>query len=137
MRISLTLNLELYMKVFGSTIAAALFCAAPALAEESGPFLLDTAGDLAQLCAAQPGDPNHAAAIHLCQGYLIGLHHMHTAVANAVGSGIYCVSPEARPTRDEASAAFAAWIGTSPEHAELEAVDAVLIWASTAFPCAN
>ncbi len=125
------------MKVFGSMIAALLLCAAPAKADESGPFLLDTAGDLAQLCASHPTDPNHAAAIHLCQGYLIGLHHMHTAIANAVGSGIYCVPAEAPPTRDEASAAFAEWIAASPEHAKLEAVDAVLLWASTAFPCAN
>ena len=125
------------MKISGLSFAAALLFAAPAAADENNAFLLDTAGDLAQLCAAHPADPNYAAAIHMCQGYLIGLHHMHMAVANAVGSSIYCLPPDAQPSRDEASAAFAAWVEASPENAGLEALDAVLIWASTTYPCAN
>ena len=126
------------MKVFGSTIAAALLLTGPTLAEESHKaFLIDTTADLAQLCATHPADPNYAAAIHLCHGYLIGMHHMHMAVANAVGSGIYCVPEDARPSRDEASAAFAAWVEAAPESAGLEALDGVLLWASTAYPCTN
>ena len=38
-------------------------------------FLLRNTADLVSLCNAQPNDPNRIAAIHFCQGFIVGIRH--------------------------------------------------------------
>ncbi|MBY8976876.1 hypothetical protein KHP62_13740 [Rhodobacteraceae bacterium NNCM2] len=105
-------------------------------AVEESNFMVDTTADLAALCAAQPGDANYSAAIHMCQGYILGVHHFHTALAMKMDTDVYCVAPdETAPTRDEVMATFVTWVGAHPEIAQTEALDGLLTWASEAHPC--
>jgi hypothetical protein len=114
---------------------ALAFSATLSHAADDRAFELRTAGDLARLCAAGPDTPRHAAAIHMCQGYLVGVHHLHTAaIQPSETGGFYCL-PETPPSRNEAAAAFVAWIETTPEAGELPAVEGLMRWAASAYPC--
>ena len=93
-------------------------------------FRIDEATDLVALCGVNTEDPLYTAAIHMCMGYLIGVHQMHTATTR-----IYCLPTKNPPTRDEAVAAFVAYVAANPEIAHKKALDAVLKWARHAYPC--
>jgi len=120
---------------FGIVALVASALAGTAMAGDEADFMIDTAADLADLCATPGGHPNHSAAIHMCHGYLMGVHHMHTAVAQALEGGVYCIPAETPPTRNEVVADFVAWSGARPDAQALEAVDAVLLFAAETFPC--
>lgn len=109
--------------------------ATPALAVEEQTFLVDTTADLARLCGAAPESPFYAAAIHMCQGYILGVHHFHQALAVELQEDVYCVEPSADRSRNEVMAAFAAWVAENPQVGETEALDGLLQWAAVAFPC--
>lgn len=113
---------------------AAILAAGSAGAAEERHFRLGTAGDLAALCASTPEEANHAAAIHMCHGFLVGVNQMHTAVARALEGGIYCL-PEDLPSRNAVVADFVAWMDGRPDLAGREAVDAALAYAAETYPC--
>lgn len=116
------------------SVAATLSTGAGAAEPEA--FLIDTAGDLARLCSAPPEHPNYQAAIHMCHGYLVGVHHFHTAFAAAFDGGLYCIERvEPRPTRDAVAAAWVAWLRQTPGASEKEALTALIEWAASAYPC--
>lgn len=114
-------------------IAAAVAMAAglPAAAVEESDYLLNSAEDLAALCGA----PDDAAAIHMCQGYLVGIHHMHGAIETAVGERIYCLPTDGGVTRDTAARDFSLWVNSTPAAASMPARDGLLQWAQLTFPC--
>jgi hypothetical protein len=120
--------------------AIALACLAltftPAAAVDEQVFLIDTTADLARLCGAKPGTAHYAEAVQMCQGYILGVHHFHEALAAELDNDIYCdeLAPQ-RPTRDEVMASFTAWVAATPGAGETEALDGLLQWAAQAFPC--
>ncbi len=112
--------------------------ASPANAADESAFLIDTTADLARLCAVTQDNALYAAAIHMCHGYLLGVHHFHEALAAELDDDIYCEEDvDPTPTRDEAISQFIAWVGANPQVGESEALDGVLTWAAAAFPCAQ
>ena len=116
--------------------AAALALAAGAHAAEERHFALDTGGDLVALCASAPEHRNHGAAVHMCHGFLVGLNQMHTAMARALGGGVYCL-PETLPSRNAVAADFVGWMGGRDELAAGEAVEAALAYAAETYPCSG
>jgi len=107
----------------------------PAVAADDEDFLVATGGDLATLCATGPDNPNHAAAIHMCQGYIVGAHQLHeAAVAPTETGGFYCV-PEPLPTRNEVTAGFTDWVSAEPARADLPAIEALMRFAAATYPC--
>ncbi|MEM6972663.1 MAG: Rap1a/Tai family immunity protein [Pseudomonadota bacterium] len=107
-----------------------------AMAADEQHFMIDTAADLARLCASPSVSPNHDAAIHMCQGYIVGVHHFHEALAAEMNEGIYCVAGiDPLPSRDVVMAAFVSWVDANPEMAEREAMDALLTFAAENYPC--
>jgi len=110
----------------------------PAFAADEEDFIIDTTGDLAALCGAQPGTANYVAAIHMCQGYMIGVHHFHEALAAEIDEDVYC-EPEPNsadaPARDQVTAMFVDWVAANPSVASTEALDGFLRWANATFPC--
>jgi hypothetical protein len=80
------------MKRFARVAAVVALAIAPSAAhadvtEEN--FRLDTFEDLVALCGVEAGDPNATAAIHMCQGYLIGLTHFHILIGRALEGSVY------------------------------------------------
>ncbi|MEM9146795.1 MAG: Rap1a/Tai family immunity protein [Pseudomonadota bacterium] len=115
---------------------AALIAGSPAKAAEPETFMIDTATDLARLCAIAPDHPNYMPAIHFCHGYLIGMHHFQAALAAELAEPFYCAeTAQPQPTRNTAAADFSAWVAANPKAAEMEALDALITWAIAAYPC--
>jgi len=96
-----------------------------------GDFQLQTAGELANLCAST----TDAAAIHMCQGYLVGVHHMHQAVSEAADRRVYCVPEDGSVTRDSAASAYVGWVGANPAMASMSAREGLLEFARQTYPC--
>lgn len=117
-------------------VAAAGAVGTPAEAVDESDFMIDNTAQLAALCTAPETDPNHARAVQMCHGYLLGVHHFHTALAVELDDDIYCLPPGgAVPTRNEAAASFSDWVAANPGIAETEALDGLLTWAAQTYPC--
>lgn len=111
-----------------------VLCAPVARAADDAAFGLRPAEDLARLCAALADDPRHPAAVHMCQGCLVGVHHLHTAAMDpSETGGLYCL-PETPSSRNNAAAAFAAWVGATPGAGDLPAIEGLMRRAA-ACPC--
>lgn len=110
-----------------------------ALAAIAGPVLAQTApanmgtvntGPLAELCAS--ADPVAGA---YCRGFLIGAGQYHASITAPGGADpVFCLA-QPMPSVDQAQASFAAWARSNPQHAGERAVDGVIRWAATAYPC--
>lgn len=111
--------------------ALAAAAAAPSQAAQEADFRLETAGNLAALCAA----PDDLAAIHMCQGYLVGVNQMHDAVGAALDKRVYCLPDDGSVSRNTAARDFAAWIAATPAAAGMSAHDGLLEWARNTYPC--
>jgi hypothetical protein len=122
-------RIRLVVAILGCAVASA------AWAQEDEDFLVQTAGDLAVLCAAEPEETRYAAAIHMCHGFLVGVHQYHAALHADGSQGIYCVPETNPPTRNEAAEGFAAWVMQTPDVAGLPAVEGLVRWAAFSFPC--
>lgn len=108
-----------------------LAVASSAQASEQSDFMLATSANLAALCAST----SEPAAIQMCQGYLLGVHHMHQAVGDALGQKIYCMPDNGSVTRDSAAHDFAAWVAATPAAAAMPAREGLLEWARITYPC--
>lgn len=116
--------------------AALLLTGQTAAAGEPEHFAVDTAADLARLCGTAQTHPNYNAAIHFCHGYLVGVHHFQVALSSQMDDRLYCVEDRTPlPTRDTAAADYAAWVAANPQVGEQEALDALVLWAMTTYPC--
>lgn len=120
-----------YVKTIVFAAALALVAGSPAGAAEEINFLLKSAGDLAALCAA-PAEP---ASIHMCQGYLVGVNHMNSAVEQALGVKVYCLPTDGSVTRDTAARDFSVWVAATPGVVSMPAREGLLQWAQTTYPC--
>jgi hypothetical protein len=125
------------MNQIKAAAAAVLVCAAASasIAQEEEDFLLRTAGDLAALCTVDAADERHVAAIHMCHGFLVGVHQFHMAQHADGSEGIYCLPDNDPPTRNEAAQEFAAWATQTLGAAGLPAVEGLVRWAASRFPC--
>ena len=98
-----------------------------AAAAQTGPV---TTGPLAELCAS-----SDAAAVAYCRGFLVGAGQYHEASTARGGlSPIFCLG-DVMPTVEQAQAAFVAWARANPQYAGDRAIDGVMRWATTAYPC--
>lgn len=107
-------------------LAALAASAGPAFAQP-GPV---TTGPLVELCASL--DP---AASAYCRGFLTGAGQYHTAVtAPGALDPIFCL-PTPSPSLDQSQSAFVAWARANPQFANDRAIDGVMRWAASAYPC--
>lgn len=63
--------------------------------------MLRTTGDLVALCGVTRSDPNAIAAIHFCEGYLVGLDHFSEVTGRPFRGTLYCPPPNVDLTRDQ------------------------------------
>lgn len=94
-------------------------------------FLLENAGQLGALCEAN----TNLAAIHMCQGFLVGVHRVHESIAEALGAHLYCVPTDGSVTRDTVARDFAAWVKATPAAATMPPDEGAMRWASLTYPC--
>lgn len=103
----------------------------PAAAAEEDDYLIESAEDLADIC----DEPENVSAIHLCQGYLVGVNQMHEAIVASLGVRVYCIPEGAGVTRNTVAADFSAWVQAHPDMADMSAREALLTWARQTYPC--
>jgi hypothetical protein len=107
---------------------------APASAFSAQPVTLRarTAGELAELCGANPREPAADAKINYCHGFaqgVVDLELQHTADKKS-----FCF-PSPAPSRSETLNEFVNWVKAMPEHRSLPATDGLFKFLAERFPC--
>jgi hypothetical protein len=115
----------------GAVAALALL---PAASHAQRPINLTarTAGDLAALCGAKPGNPRADSGIDYCSGFAQGAVDVLLGTAGAKKP--FCF-PNPPPTRTATLAQFVDWVRAVPEHAQLPAARGLAQFLGERFPC--
>ena len=91
-----------------------------------------TAGDLAELCAANPKDPLGDAKINFCHGFAQGA--IQVEIRHSEGKKPFCF-PNPAPKRTATMSEFVSWVRALPEHRTPPAVDGFFQFLGEWFPC--
>jgi Rap1a immunity proteins len=91
-----------------------------------------TANDLADLCAANPKDPQGDAKINFCHGYAQGA--IAVELRNAGDKKLFCF-PSPPPTRTQTLSEFVSWVRSLPEHRNETALDGLFKFLAERYPC--
>jgi hypothetical protein len=124
-------------KVLGSVLGATLALMSQARAQISEQtFGSGRTGDLAKLCAASEADPGGEVARAWCNAFIIatGQYHGSVAAANPAIGRVYCL-PDPSMTLDQVRTAFVAWTQANAQYANTRAVDGLMRFAGTTWPC--
>ena len=113
-------------------VLTAVVAASPAWAQRGVNIQARTAGELAELCAANPKDPQGDAKINFCLGY--GQGALSTELRHTEGKKPFCF-PSPAPTRLATMTQFVDWVRALPDHKALPAVDGFFRFLGERFPC--
>lgn len=97
-------------------------------------FQARTTAELVNLCSASQSDPLAAAAIHFCEGFLVGTYRTLSGAQSGMRRKLFCVTCPV-PTRNQATADFVAWARTSPNVMSEQPSDTVLRYLTQHYPC--
>ncbi len=98
-------------------------------------FKVKTTKNLLNLCNAGVDDPLYVAAIHFCEGYLVGAFHYYTAESKGPdGKKLVCL-PDPPPTRNQAVKMFLQWAKEHPEYNNEMPVETEFRFLSDKWPC--
>jgi hypothetical protein len=104
----------------------------PAQAQRAVDIRVRTAGDLAELCGANPKDPQGDAKINYCHGFAQGA--VDVALKQAADKKPFCF-PTPAPTRTATLTEFVNWVRALPDHRTQSAVDGLLHFLAERYPC--
>ena len=116
-----------------SLVAAGLALAASAQAAPPEHFRLQTATDLARVCASPTSDSNHVTATAFCHGVLAGAYGYFLSSTPAADR--FVCPPNPGTTRTQVANGFVAWLKARPQYNNDGAIDALFRYAAEAFPC--
>ena len=120
---------------FAALLATLLAAGSPALAAAPDTRIeVNTAGDLADLCAAPIGDPTGPERRNFCHGYAQGALVMELKREAAVKKKLICL-PKPAPTRETTMGEFVKWVRAIPKNQALPATDGLFMFLSERFPC--
>jgi hypothetical protein len=114
-----------------AALTAALL-ALPAQAQKSVNLQARTAGDLAELCAANPKEALGDAKINFCHGYAQGA--ITTVLRSQDANKPFCF-PSSPPSRSQTMNEFVGWVRANSERRSAPAVDALFRFLGERFPC--
>jgi hypothetical protein len=111
---------------------------APAAQSAATPAVVPalTTGVLAALCGANAAEAEGSSAIGYCRGFIVGVGQYHVEISRRGGIRPAFCLPDPTPTLEFVQTSFVAWVNANPQYAGDRAVDGLLRWASTAYPCA-
>lgn len=97
-------------------------------------FILQSGAELVDLCSTKPDDPLYTAAIHMCEGFGVGVYRTILALTtNKAMEPLFC--PLKGMTRDQAFAMFREWAKSNMQHASEPAVDFIARFLIETSPC--
>jgi Rap1a immunity proteins len=121
------------MKSLAPAVAmTAVLFASPALAQRGVVLQARTAGELAELCAANPKDPQGDAKINFCHGFAQGA--ILVEQRRTEGKKLFCF-PSPAPTRTATMGEFVSWVRASPEHRTPSAIEGLFQFLGDRYPC--
>jgi hypothetical protein len=100
-------------------------------------FRVRTTNDYVALCTTQPGQENYVAAIHFCQGFASGAYQYYVSLADKSPDDRFVCLTDPVPSRDQALAAFVAWVKANPSAAVDPPVDSIFHYLAQAYPCST
>jgi Rap1a immunity proteins len=112
--------------------ATAMLLALPAQAQRSVVLQARTAGELAELCAANPKDPQGDAKINFCHGFAQGA--ILVEQRRTEGKKLFCF-PSPAPTRTATMGEFGTWVRASSEHRTQPAIEGLFQFLGERYPC--
>ena len=119
------------MKAFvAPVVLAALLFALPAAAQKGVNIQARTAGDLADVCAADPKSAEGDAKINFCHGFAQGAIN----VELRQGRKTFCF-PATPPTRTQTMNEFVTWVRGGSDRRAMPAVDGLFRFLGERFPC--
>jgi hypothetical protein len=106
--------------------------AVPAAAQKATVLQARTAGELAELCAANPKEALGDAKVNFCHGFAQGA--ISVELRHSEGKKPFCF-PSPPPTRTETMKEFVGWVRSMPDHRTPQAVDGLLQFLGERYPC--
>jgi hypothetical protein len=104
-------------------------------AVEKDHFVVDTTGDLIELCTAPESDPLHKEAVHFCMGFLVGAYHYHVVASMGPNGKRMVCPPDPPPARAKVAAQFVDWVKNHPEYLNEEPVETWFRFLIETYPC--
>jgi hypothetical protein len=80
-------------------------------------------------------DPLYMAAVHFCEGYLVGAYHYQEALYSGPDQTPLVCPPNPKPSRDQAIAEYIAWAKSHPEYGKELAVNTMMKYLIEHWPC--
>jgi len=121
------------MKVLAtSAMLSAMLLASAAHAQRGTVMQAKTAGELAELCAANPKDPLGDDKINFCLGYAQGA--VEAVIRHGDNKKLFCF-PKPEPKRIATMSEFVGWVRSMPDHRTPAAVDGLFQFLGERFPC--
>lgn len=90
-----------------------------------------TAGDLAEMCGADPRSPTGPAKLNYCSGFAQGAVDVEFRHAGATKP--FCIPPNVK--REVTLREFANWVRAIPAHASEDAVGGLFRFLAERYPC--
>ncbi len=120
--------------VFGCVSITALAADMTGTAREPRSITLQarTAGDLAALCASDPGTPGADAKINFCHGFAQGA--VDDRMQTAGEKKPFCF-PNPTPSRSTTMKEYVGWVRASPGNLDLPVLEGLFRFMGQRFPC--
>jgi hypothetical protein len=122
----------LILMPFAAGLIVATFAIAPARAAEPVSLHTNNAGELADLCAANPREAGADAKINYCHGFAQGALDASRRRAEQLKK--FCFPPNP-PSRGVVLSEFVNWVRSLPAHRNQPAVDGLFNFFGERFPC--
>lgn len=126
---------------FAAALAVASLAHAPTASAQpqwggEGVTHVETVRDLARVCDPRRGGVQRLEAIAYCQGFINAAvqYHQLTNPPSRGRQPLFCL-PGRGPTIAESGVGFAAWARDHRQHANEPALDGLMRWAQSQFPC--
>ncbi|HKM64507.1 MAG TPA: Rap1a/Tai family immunity protein [Acidisphaera sp.] len=98
-------------------------------------FLLRNTADLVDLCTADQSDPTYTPAVNFCHGFALGVFRVLNEEDVARRRRVLFCPKDPTPSRNEAIAAFVAWVKANPAQMDALPADSIAAYLHETYPC--
>ncbi|MBS1179557.1 MAG: hypothetical protein H6R06_3969 [Proteobacteria bacterium] len=116
-----------------SLVVAGFVLAASASASAQDHYRLQTAAELARVCATPASASDHVTAVAFCHGVLAGAYGYFLSATPAADR--FVCPPTPSVTRTQVANGFVTWLKARPQYNNDGAIDALFRYAAEAYPC--
>jgi hypothetical protein len=97
-------------------------------------FQLNKTSDLVALCSPDTTDPMMAADVSWCHGFVVGTYRILEQEEMKERHKAFCMA-NPPPNRNDAIAAFVAWVKANPSQLTQSPSDSILSYLESSYPC--